>query len=411
MDITVKSAVLNGSVSVVDSKSEAHRKLICSLLSFGKTSVICSNTSDDINATINCLKALNAEVSQDEKNIYVDSENIKATGAELNCGESGSTLRFFIPIVCALGLNVTFTGEGRLPERTNAVLIDLLSKKGCMFDRADGLPLTVSGKIESGTYEIPGNISSQYISGLLFALPLLSGDSVIKIIGKTESVPYIDLTLEALSEFGIKADFDKSKGEIKVYGNQKYKSSGNVKVNGDWSNGAFWLCLSNLAGNKLNVENLKADSVQGDKAIVDIITKIKSADDGETVTVDCRQIPDLVPVMSVFASSRKGETVFSGCERLKIKESDRIKTTVEMITNLGGNAEEIENGIRIYGKGKLTGGTVECYNDHRIAMSSAVASTICDGDVIIKGAQCVKKSYPLFFEEFQRLGGVIERSK
>ena len=410
MDITVKSAKLSGEVSVVDSKSEAHRKLICSLLSFDKTVLNCKNTSDDIKATVSCLKSLGGDVLQDENCINIDSQKgIKET-AVLNCGESGSTLRFFIPVVCALGVNATFIGEGRLPERTNAVLIDLLSKKGCVFDKPDGLPLSVTGKLESGIFEIPGNISSQYISGLLFALPLSDGDSVIKILGNTESTPYIELTIEALSEFGIKADFDKENNVIRVCGNQKYKSPEKVNVHGDWSNGAFWLCLKEISGNDIIVKNLKDNSVQGDRAIVRIIEKIKAAHSGEIVTVDCTQIPDLVPVLTVFASSRIGETVFTGCERLKIKESDRIKTTVEMINNLGGAAEEIDGGIRINGKGRLAGGTVWCYNDHRIAMSSAVASSICDKDVIIKGAQCVNKSYPGFFDEFERLGAVVERS-
>lgn len=410
MDITVKSAKLKGDVDVIDSKSEAHRKLICSLLGFGKTTIECKNSSEDIKATIACLKSLGAEVLQDENKIFIDSEKKLNETAVLNCRESGSTLRFFIPIACALGINTTFTGEGRLPERTNAILIDLLSKHGCEFDKNDGLPLSVKGKLKSGIYEIPGDISSQYISGLLFALPLLEGDSLIKIIGKTESAPYIDLTIEVLSEFGIDVDFDKNKSEIKVCGNQKYRCPLEVKVNGDWSNGAFWLCLSEMYGNEISVGNLKADSVQGDRAVVEIIKTIKNALQGEIVTIDCRQIPDLVPVLSVFASSRIGETVFTGCERLKIKESDRIKTTIDMINNLGGSAEETAGGIKINGNGHLNSGTVYCFNDHRIAMSSAVSSSLCRSNVVIKGAECVKKSYPNFFEEFERLGGQIERS-
>ena len=410
MDITVKTAKLKGKVDVIDSKSEAHRKLICSLLGFEKTAIDCKNKSEDIKATIDCMKALGAEVLQSENRIFIDSEKRLNDKVVLNCRESGSTLRFFIPIVCALGLNATFIGEGRLPERTNVVLIEVLSKHGCEFDKPDGLPLSVKGKLTSGIYEIPGDISSQYISGLLFALPMLDGDSLIKISGKTESAPYIELTIEALSEFGIQVDFDKAKNEIKVFGNQKYKSPENVNVNGDWSNGAFWLCLSEFNGNEITVGNLKNDSSQGDRAVVEIIKKIKNAPQGEVVTIDCRQIPDLVPVLSVFACSRIGETVFIGCERLKIKESDRIKTTVDMINNLGGSAEETADGIKINGNGRLIGGPVCCFNDHRIAMSSAVASSLCDGDVVIQGAECVKKSYPNFFEEFERLGGQIERS-
>ena len=290
MDITVKKAKLKGKVDVIDSKSEAHRKLICSLLGFEKTAIDCKNKSEDIKATIDCMKALGAEVLQSENRIFIDSEKRLNDKVVLNCRESGSTLRFFIPIVCALGLNATFIGEGRLPDRTNAVLIELLSKHGCEFDKPDGLPLSVKGKLTSGIYEIPGDISSQYISGLLFALPMLDGDSLIKISGKTESAPYIELTIEALSEFGIQVEFDKVKSEIKVCGNQKYKSPENVNVNGDWSTGAFWLCFSELNGNEITVGNLKNDSIQGDRAVVEIIKKIKNAPQGEVVTIDCRQM-------------------------------------------------------------------------------------------------------------------------
>ena len=410
MDIKITSAKLNGNVRVCTSKSEAHRLIICSLLSFGKTKIMCSDVSVDIAATIDCIRALGAKADITDEYILVNSSDGINSAAVLNCKESGSTLRFFIPVACALGVETEFCGEGRLPERTNAPLIKELSKKNCRFDREDGLPLNVTGKLSGGTYEIPGNISSQYISGLLFALPILESDSVIKIIGKIESKPYIDLTIKALETFGIKIDFDIDKGVINISGNQKYKTPGVVNVNGDWSNGAFWLSLGAIDGNSVVCDNLDRKNLQGDAKIVELIARLKGAESGDSVTINAKQIPDLVPVISVVAASRIGTTVICGAERLRIKESNRIESTVAMITSLGGTAFETDDGLYIDGSGVLTGGTVETYNDHRIAMSAAVAASICKNDVIIKNAQCVNKSYPAFFDVYESIGGVLERS-
>jgi 3-phosphoshikimate 1-carboxyvinyltransferase len=413
MTVTIKKGgVLKGNVSVCASKSEAHRLLICAFLSFARTEIICKELSEDIEATADCIRAAGALVNFENGVITVDSSKARDyfenTPITFDCNESGSTLRFIIPVMCALGIDCIFTGRGRLPERTNRPLVEVLSEKGCNFDKEDGLPIRTQGQLASGVYEIPGNISSQYISGLLFALPLLSGDSLIKITGTIESKPYIMITLEALEKFGIRAEFSEERSEILVKGGQKYVSPGKVKVCGDWSNGAFWLAASELTKGNVTCDNLSLPTKQGDSEIINIIGMLKPQ--GQCVKINASQFPDLVPVISVMAAAGNGKTVVWGAERLKIKESNRIESVVNMINSLGGNAVETEDGIIVEGSGSLKGGVVNAFGDHRIVMSAAVASIICDGDVTIKGAEAVRKSYPTFFDEFELLGGNIERS-
>ncbi len=416
MNVTVKGRPLCGTVSVCASKSEAHRLLICSLLSCSRTEILCDSLSEDIKATAECIKAMGADVSFDNGVITVDSSKLKdklgqPQNALLDCGESGSTLRFIIPVVCALGMNCTLSGRGRLPNRPNKPLLDVLRQKGCCFDREDGLPLSVKGQLRGGVFEIAGNISSQYISGLLFALPILKEDSTIKITQKIESLPYIMITLDALEAFGVVAEFNEAKAEIYIKGGQRYRSPGKIRVNGDWSNGAFWLAAAVFSQNKLVCENLTLPTKQGDSVITELIERLQCCGDvASHVIIDASQFPDLVPIISVLAASRRGKTTVCGAERLKIKESNRIESVVNMINALGGKASETADGIIISGNGKLSGGTVQSCNDHRIVMSAAVASLICVDEVKIVNAEAVNKSYPTFFDELERLGAIVERS-
>lgn len=426
MKVTVDCGPLCGRVSVCSSKSEAHRLLICALLSFSRTEILCGAVSEDISATVNCIRAAGASVTVEDGVITVDSSgmgeiirenNERGRRVTLDCGESGSTLRFIIPVAGALGLDCVFTGRGRLPERPNRPLIKVLSERGCEFDREDGLPLASKGQLAGGVFEIPGNISSQYISGLLFALPLLCENSVIKMTEGLESKPYIMITLEALERFGVSAEFDESASEIRVKGGQRYVSPGVVRVNGDWSNGAFWLAAAELSGQTVVCDNLSLPTKQGDSVITDIIKKmnVKSgSEDGqkcdEHVIIDASQFPDLVPIISVLAAARKGRTTVCGAARLKIKESNRIESVADMIKALGGEAVETDDGIIVEGKGELAGGTVNSCGDHRIVMSAAVAALICKNSVTILRAEAVNKSYPAFFEELSRLGAKVERS-
>ena len=410
----------SGEIEVIPSKSVAHRLLICAALSDKPTEIVCPAESLDIAATARCLSSLGAEI-KNQDGVYSVSPIKRRTEAFLSCGESGSTLRFLIPVAAALGGDVTFTGEGRLPERPVSPLVECLSLRGAFIDYNGTLPLTAHGGLRGGRFTLPGNISSQFISGLIFALPLLEGNSEIDITGKIESLSYIKMTLDAVHTFGIKAEMDGNK--IKIPGNQKYISPGRLAVEGDWSNAAFWLCLGALSEEGVTVHGLKYDSVQGDRAVIDILSRfgaeVTRSDAGITVRkkplsavrIDASEIPDLVPVLSVVAAVSNGETGITGAGRLRIKESDRIESTVNMLLSLGAYAEAEPNGIRIFGKKKLSGGRVNSENDHRIAMSAAIAAAASDGAVTVHGAEAVRKSYGDFYEKYAHLGAIINKKE
>ena len=292
-----------------------------------------------------------------------------------------------------------------------------IEENGAEIEYNGILPLTTRGGMKSGKYKIPGNISSQFISGLIFALPLLSGDSIIEISGKIESLPYIEMTLDSVKKFGIRAEF--SENTIKIPGGQKYTSPGRLTVEGDWSNAAFWLCLGALSEKGITCHGIKKDSIQGDREIVNILKRFGAEvnQDEESVTVrkgklsgisiDAVAIPDLAPIITVVASVSEGETVIYNAERLRIKESDRIESTVAMLKNLGGESYPTEDGIRVIGKEKLSGGKVDSFNDHRIAMSAAISAAVCSGAVTIMGAEAANKSYGDFFERYTALGAEV----
>lgn len=410
----------SGKADVIPSKSVAHRLLICAALSDNPTEIICPAESLDIAATARCLASLGAEITLHD-GVYSVFPIKEKKEAVLSCGESGSTLRFLIPVAAALGRDVTFTGEGRLPERPVSPLADCLASRGAAIDYDGTLPLTTHGGLCGGRFTLPGNVSSQFISGLIFALPLLAEDSEIDITGKIESLPYIKMTLDAVSSFGIKAKMQGNK--IIIPGKQTYRSPGKLTVEGDWSNAAFWLCLGALSENGITVHGLKSDSIQGDRAVLDILSRfgaeITRGDTGITVRkktlsavrIDASGIPDLVPVLSVVAAVANGETRITGAGRLRIKESDRIESTVNMLRSLGADAEPLSDGIRIFGKKRLSGGRVDSANDHRIAMSAAIAAAVSDGAVSIYGAEAVRKSYGDFYEKYAALGAVVNKKE
>lgn len=410
----------SGKTDVIPSKSVAHRLLICAALSNKPTEIICPAESLDIAATARCLCSLGSEITIRD-GVYSVSPLKKRDEAALSCGESGSTLRFLIPVAAALGGSITFTGEGRLPERPVSPLADCLVSRGAVIDYDGILPLTTHGGLRGGKFILPGNISSQFISGLIFALPLLAEDSEIDITGKIESLAYIKMTLDAVAVFGIKAEMHGNK--IIIPGKQKYRSPGRLTVEGDWSNAAFWLCLGALSEKGVTVHGLKPDSIQGDRAVLDILARFGAeVTKGETgvtvrkrplsaVRIDASEIPDLVPVLSVVAAVANGETRITGAARLRIKESDRIESTVNMLRTLGADAEATHDGIRIFGKKKLSGGYVDSVNDHRIAMSAAIAAAVSDGTVRIHGAEAVRKSYGDFYEKYAALGAVVNKKE
>lgn len=405
MDIKIIPSALSGMAEAPASKSVAHRMLICAALAKKPSTIKINKTSEDIEATASCLKSLGVTIEKNGELWTVTPPDSYPDEATLDCGESGSTLRFMLPVVSALGVTATLTGHGRLPSRPIAPLLDEMKSHG--VECSEGFPVKVSGKLTGGKYKIAGNISSQFITGLLLALPLCDGESEIEVIPPVESKPYIDITTSVLADFGVAVE---ESGNIYTVPHQ-IPCSGDFTAEGDWSNAAFLLALG------VKVSGLNLNSVQGDRKILDVLTAFGAEINEENGTlqadlsslngtnVDASDIPDLVPVISALAATADGETRIYNASRLRLKESDRIETTVSMVNSLGGEAYPTDDGLIIKGKQQLSGGTVDGCGDHRIVMSSAVAALRCKNPVIITGAQAVNKSYPEFFNEYNSLGG------
>lgn len=415
MDIRLAPSKLSGKTAAISSKSDAHRILIAAALSDKPTVIYCNSASDDIRATENCLNALGAKIKTEDGIIEVEPIKTPVEKAELDCGESGSTLRFLLPVAGALGVRATLTGRGRLPSRPITPLRRVMENCGVEFSAPWEFPIRIEGQLTSGEYTLKGNVSSQFVTGLLFALPLLSGDSKIRLIPPVESKPYINMTLNTLSKFGI--EIIEGENEYTVKGGQKYISPSEITVEGDWSNAAFFLTAGAL-GEGVTVTGLNAKSLQGDRAVVDILKKMGAAvkinDGGVTVSggklsgtqIDASDIPDLVPILSVAAAAAKsGVTTVTHAERLRLKECDRLAAVNECLNNIGAVAAETDDGIIVWSGDKIRGGEVFSFNDHRIVMSMAIAAAVCEGDIIIKNAEAVNKSYPDFFKAYNGLGG------
>lgn len=394
MDLTIYPGKLKGNITAIPSKSQAHRLLICAAFSDNPTTLYCPETNQDIEATAGCLNALGASVSRTDYGYRVLPITVVPSFAQINCFESGSTLRFILPIVCALGVESTIRMSGRLPYRPLSPMWEELERMGCTLTRPTETTIHTSGKLKAGEYTIAGNISSQFITGLLFALSLLDGESKITVTGKLESAPYVEMTQRALSTFGVQTD------HFTVRGSLPFRSPGDLRVEGDWSNGAFFLAAAGL-GSNVTVENLDPDSPQGDRAVADILNLNANAP-----IISAADIPDLVPILAVYFAAKNG-AVFTDIARLRLKESDRVASVRNLLGAMGIRSEADENTLRVYG-GSFTGGTVDACGDHRIAMAAGIASTVAKGTVTILGAECVAKSYPTFWKEFERLGGKYE---
>jgi len=415
MDVRISPQKLTGKIAAITSKSDAHRCLICAALCDDTTDVVINDSNRDIEATASCLRALGAEITQNGSIYSVTGIKSVPENALLDCGESGSTLRFMLPLAAATGKEIALVGSGRLPERPLSPLMEEMEQKGCKFS-ARKLPLTVSNGLNSGKYMLPGNVSSQYITGLLLALPLLDGDSEITLTSKLESAGYVDMTVRTLSLFGIEIETLPNGVGYKIKGGQKFVSPNKITVEGDWSNAAFWLAAGAVSDG-IEMSGLDVESAQGDREIVKLLKRFgaKIAVDGTDIavssgemrgiTVDVSAIPDAVPILAVLACAAGGETKIANAARLRIKESDRLKSVTAMISALGGDITELADVLIINGSGKLKGGVVDSFNDHRIAMAAAIACSICEQEVIITNAQAVEKSYPKFFEHFNMLGG------
>lgn len=396
MDITISPGKLSGSVTAIPSKSQGHRLLICAAFADGPTLLHCPETNRDMEATADCLRSLGAQIHREESGYVITPLSCPPKKALLNCRDSGSTLRFLLPVAAALGVEATFQMEGRLPQRPLSPLWEELERMGAVLSRPTADTILCQGHLVPGAYKIDGGVSSQFISGLLFACALLPGVSTVTLTGNVESKPYIQMTQQAM------ARFQKSTEGFIISGGTPFHSPGQITVEGDWSNAAFFLAAKQL-GNAVQVENLSMDSPQGDRAVLPLLQALEK----EKQTISAADIPDLVPILSVAAACFKG-AVFTDIHRLRLKESDRVASVIAMLRNLGGHAEATQDTLTVFGTG-LTGGTVDACNDHRIVMSAAIAATRCAESVTILGAECVQKSYPHFFDEYRRLGGCYEQ--
>ncbi len=395
MDLTVYPSKLHGIINAIPSKSQAHRLLICAAFSDAVTTLYCPQTNQDIEATVECLNALGAQICRSAQGYSVIPVSEIPSKTILNCRESGSTLRFMLPIVGALGIEATFRLEGRLPYRPLSPLWEEMERMGCHLYRPDETSVKCAGRLSAGEYNIDGGVSSQYITGLLFAMSIMDGNSTLRITCKLESEPYVKMTQKALSIFGVSSE------GYSVRGSFPFRSPGQIAVEGDWSNAAFFLA-ANALGSDLTVSGLTADSPQGDRVVCSILKNLQNHR-----VISAADIPDLVPILSVVAAAKSG-AVFTDIQRLRLKESDRVASVAAMLNSFGISTNITDNTLEVF-PGELHGCTVQSFNDHRIAMSAAIASTLADGPVTILGADCVSKSYPMFWEEYQKLGGRYEQ--
>ncbi len=395
MDITIYPRKLSGNLQVIPSKSQAHRLLICAAFADRQTRLICPAINKDIEATVQCLRAIGAVISRTKDGYCIDPIRQIPQKATLLCGESGSTLRFLLPIVGALGLDTTFKLEGRLPYRPLSPMWEEMERMGCQLSRPTETTIHCTGKLSAGRFYIDGSISSQFITGLMFAMALIPGRSSLTITGKTESKPYICMTQQTLEAFGVMME------GYTISGQYPFTSPGQIDVEGDWSNGAFWLA-ANALGSNINISGLSPTSEQGDRAVAGLLKSMP-----HLRFIDASDIPDLVPILSVAACANNG-IIFQNICRLRLKESDRVASVAAMLLALGGNTDVTEDTLTVFPSG-FQSCLIDSAGDHRIAMAAAIAATIANGPVTIRGAHCVEKSYPSFWEEYRKLGGRYEQ--
>lgn len=426
--LIIRSTPLKGRILAQPSKSMAHRAIICAALANGESHIDNLVLSDDITATIGAVEAIGANVTISDSQTYhgrkkvcINSNGrVVLTGRTIDCCESGSTARFIMPITRLSNDPICINGRGRLVERPFSLYKELFTQKGVKFNDFNGrMPIELSGKLIPGDYFLPGNVSSQFISGLLFALPLMAEQSTVKITSALESLPYIQMTLNTLQKFGVIIEHSDDYLNYTIPGGQDYKPISNYTVEGDWSQAAFF-CVMGAISNSVTVDGLRSDSLQGDKVILKILESMgcRIAYDEKGITfsasclkgteIDVSQCPDLVPAISVAASIAEGTTTIINAARLRIKESDRLLTTSSELSKLGADIKELPEGLIIDGVPNLNGAKTNGCGDHRIVMAIAAASAICKGNIIIDGCEAVKKSYPEFWQDFQTLGGIIE---
>ena len=406
MDIKITPAKLHGSVTPPPSKSAAHRMLIAAALAEGTSVIDRMYPSVDIMTTVEAMRRLGAEITVEGERAVVKGIGNAPKTAELDCCESGSTLRFLIPVAAALGVETRFSGRGKLPERPITPYLEEFPKKGVEFAEGSTMPYAINGKLKGGRYEIDGGISSQFITGLLLALPLTGERCEIVLTSPLQSRPYVDMTIDVMRKYDVTAEVTEN-GFVIPEG-QKYTPADGA-VEGDHSQGAFFE-VANCLGSDITIEGLNVNSFQGDKKIIEICRNMVYNKGGvlRPFEVSAADIPDLVPILAVLGSFCDGESRIIDAARLRIKESDRLASMEETLNALGGDVTATADSLIIKGKKTLAGGAeVSAHNDHRIAMAMAIAATMCEKPIVIKGAECVKKSYPDFWEVYRSLGGVF----
>ncbi len=400
MNIKIRPSFLSGSVNIPPSKSISHRALICAALAKGESRIKGVLKCEDTVATREALETLGAKFRDEDEITIVNGIENPPKKAEIDCRESGSTLRFLIPVAAALGVETVFFGGGKLPERPITPYLEELPKHGVIF-MSDTMPYHIAGRLTSGRFTVTGDISSQFVTGLMLALPLTENGGNIMLTSPLQSKPYADITVDCMRNFGIES--------MQYEGNYAVKSGSyrpcDFTVEGDCSQAAFF-AVANMLGGKVEMRELNPNTVQGDRAVFDIIDNMIKIGSGYSgFDIDASDIPDLVPILTVLAAFADSPSRIRGCKRLRIKESDRLAAISTVLNSLGADVTTNESELVIQGVRRLTGGVCDSFNDHRIAMSLAVASQRCSGELIIKGAECVAKSYPEFFDDFKALGG------
>lgn len=417
MTRTVHSAILNGIVKIPPSKSLSHRAILAAALADGESTIENLVYSEDIEATLEAIMGLGVEILKSKHSLKIMGRSkLESPIWPLHCKESGSTLRFLIPFASLVEGPVVFTGEGKLCTRPLDPYFDIFDQQGIRYSYNGKLPLLVEGQLKADVYRLPGNISSQFVTGLMYVLPLLDGDSEIILTSPLESRDYVELTIQVLNHFGINVETVTAEHYI-IRGNQHYRPA-RYRVEGDFSQSAFWIAAG-LMGNGLELTELDQNTRQGDKRILEIVdamggnlkwengmlkvtgTKTKGA------VIDASQCPDLVPIVATLAAVSLGETRIINAGRVRIKESDRLHAICTELNKLGANIQEEPECLVINGVESLTGGITSGWEDHRIVMSLAVAAMKCDGPLTIEGSDAVRKSYPHFFADFKALGGMI----
>ena len=428
MNVRILPHPLEGTLPAIPSKSMAHRLLICSALCQGMTDITCHASSQDIEATVRCLAKLGAPAAKTRDGWRMVPVTVGGPrrNARLDVGESGSTLRFLLPVVAALGTGASIVGHGRLAERPLAPLDEQLASHGITLTNVGSFPLVVEGKLAGGGFELPGSVSSQFVSGLLMAAPLMDEDVEVLVSEPVQSKGYIDLTIDSLATFGVHVDESLVKQAGTGYrryfvrGGQQLKTPGALDVEGDWSNAAFWLAAGTIGPTSVAVNGLNAYSRQGDRAIMAALSLLgahvsrghglisSTRDHLRGRTIDVSAIPDLAAPLAAVAAVASGETRLANAGRLRLKESDRLETIRAALVAMGGNATIEGDDLVIHGVETLEGGTVDAANDHRIAMMAAICAAYATGPTTICGAECVSKSYPAFLDDFSRLGGITQ---